>query len=215
MCTSLCVPAFADEKTEFTAEELQEIFATNKKIDGLKYFQGVARAGDGVVLNMTPIRQINGSYCGPAACCMVTTTLGLGNYSQEQMAQLLGTTDNGSSSDTIAQVLSDLLKKNGISARYQVTKTDVSDLIASAVYSLEHGYPVVVNVKEMPNYTVSTGHFIVIHGYYAAAQAGSPGISNFYVCDSHPNYWGASVLPMQTIVNACNSSLGHKFVRLA
>ena len=66
----------------------------------------------------------------------------------------------------IATVLSDLLKKNGISDKYQVTQTDVSDLIGSAVYSLEHGYPVVVNVKEMPNYVVSSGHFIVIHGYY-------------------------------------------------
>ena len=215
MCMSLCVPAFADEKIEFTAKELQEIFATNKKIDDFMCSQGITRAGDGVVLNMTPIRQINGSYCGPAACCMVTTTLGLGSYSQEQMAQLLGTTSEGSSSFMIATVLSDLLKKNGISDKYQVTQTDVSDLIGTAVYSLEHGYPVVVNVKEMPNYVVSSGHFIVIHGYYAAAQAGSSGISNFYVCDSHPTHWGASVFPMQAIVNGCNTSRGKNFVRLA
>ncbi len=213
MCMSLCVPAFADGKMSFTAEELQEIVATNKKIDNFMHSQGITRAGDFCMLNMTVIRQENERYCGPAACCMVANTLNLENLTQEAMAGRLGTQNGGTSSDQIADTLNDLLKEKGRSDRYQLTKISESSLIDSALYSLANGYPVVVNVKEMPRYTVNVGHFIVIRGYYAAAH-GDSGVSNFHICDPHYKYYGPYEYPMETIVNASKSSMYGKFVRL-
>lgn len=162
---------------------------------------------------MTAIKQQNNYYCGPATACMVAATLGLGSYTQSEMAKILGTTKKGSSSDQVAAGLNSLLENSTLSGRYKKTSTDYSNLSNSIVYSVNGGFPVVINVKVMPQYTVSVGHFIAANGY-CSGFSGSTSISDVKICDPHPDYYGAYTYSMDTIVNACTSAVGN-FCRLA
>ena len=153
---TMVTPAFAIglESTDFTRDELNEISRTNHLIENYLSTRVTTRSSDRVVLPMTVIKQQNNYYCGPATACMVAKTLGLGTYTQSNMAAIIGTTTNGSSSSGITSGLNNLLSNAGRTGRYQTTNTAYSSLTNSITYSIQNGFPIIVNVKEMPLYTV-------------------------------------------------------------
>lgn len=215
MILSIASPAFALglERTDFTQDELNEINRTNQLIEDFLLTRVPTRSSDSRVLPMTVIQQEEDYYCGPATACMVAETLGLGSYTQCKMACILKTTEDGSSSDNIAIGLNELLEEAGKTGRYQKTSTTYSNLTDSILYSIQNGFPVVVNVKEMPEYEVSVGHFVAVNGYYVAFS-GSSYTSDVFLCDPHPEYFGSYQYDMSVIVDACNSAVGN-FCRLA
>lgn len=212
---SLAAPAFALglESTDFTENALSEISHTNQLIEDFISTRTVTRSTDKKVLSMTVIKQENNYYCGPATACMCAKTLGLGTYSQKAMTDIIGTTNTGSSSDGITNGLNSLLSVAGKTGRYQKTNTANSNLPNSIIYSIQNGFPVVVNVKEMPQYTVSVGHFVAVNGYYSGFS-GSSYINNAYLCDPHPTYYGSYEYDMSIVADACNSAVGN-YCRLA
>lgn len=212
---TMVTPAFAIglESTDFTRDELNEISRTNHLIENYLSTRVTTRSSDRVVLPMTVIKQQNNYYCGPATACMVAKTLGLGTYTQSNMAAIIGTTTNGSSSSGITSGLNNLLSNAGRTGRYQTTNTAYSSLTNSITYSIQNGFPIIVNVKEMPLYTVGVGHFIAVNGYYVAFS-GSSYTTNVYLCDPHPTYYGSYQYDMSVLVDACNSAVGN-FCRLS
>lgn len=213
MCLSLCVPASASlETTDFTTQELEEINITNKKIEDALAVQASPRMIDQGSLPMTAIKQENGYYCGPATCCMVANTMGLGSYSQSRMAGIIGTTRDGSSSSGILSGMNSLFSQAGKSQRYQLTNTRNSSLASGIIYSINAGLPLILSVKQMPLYT-SSGHFIAVCAY-RSGFSGSSSVNEATICDSHPKYYGKYTYNISTLESACNSNAGN-FLRIA
>lgn len=196
------------ENVNFTQQELQDIARTNSIINNYIARLSLARSGSGKVLSMTVIQQENWFYCGPATAVMVAETLGLGTYTQKNMAKILGTTSDGSSSSNITTGLNSLLSKSSNYGRYQTTNVSKSNLSNSIVASINNDFPVVINVKDMPEYSVSVGHFIAAYGY-VSGSSGSMSINNVYICDPHPDFFGTYTYPMQKIVDTCSSGSGN------
>lgn len=222
ICLSLCIPTFADYESEqsettlesvvFSEEELEEIARTNSRIQNYMSTRVRLDSGDYARLPMSPIRQENGHFCGPATACMVAETLGLGTYTQKNMAKIIHTNDDGSSSQNICDGMNSLLSASGRSGRYQKTNMSLSNLSASILYSIQHSFPVIVNVKKMPQYEVEVGHFIAVNGF-RFAFFGSSSTSKVFLCDPHPTYCGSYTYDMTQLERACSSAVGN-FVRL-
>ena len=161
---------------------------------------------------MTVIQQENGYYCGPATCCMVANTMGLGSYSQSQMASIIGTTRDGTSSSGIRSGMNSLFSQAGKSQRYQLTNTAYSSIASGIIYSINAGLPLILSVKQMPLYT-SSGHFITVCAY-RSGFAGSSSVNEATICDPHPTYYGKYTYNISDLENACNSNAGN-FLRIA
>lgn len=204
---SIAAPVYATnlEDSHYTAEELQSIYETNSRMHNGQRYASYPLGSK--TLSMTVIQQSNNYYCGPATACMVAKTLGLGTYTQTRMASILGTTTSGTSSNQIATGLNSLLSAASRSERYQKTDTSLSDLGESIMNSIDNDAPVVVNVKEMPNYTVSVGHFIAVNGY-SYGYVGTTATNTVSICDPHynSNYCGSFTYSLSVIEQACKST---------
>ena len=72
--------------------------------------------------------------------------------------------------------------------------------------------PMIANVKDMPLYSVSVGHFILMKGYVAITDVAAP-TAYCSFNDPHPMYSGSYTnYLMSTISAACLSAVGN-FVR--
>jgi hypothetical protein len=119
--------------------------------------------------------QINGWYCGPAAARIALTTRGL-HPSQDDLANQLGTTSNGTNSaEDITRVLNAMTKTSfyhttSIPAKGP-TRQQIDQLQADVVHAISHGYGVVANIvgdaQDMNGnwYSFSGGHYIAVVGY--------------------------------------------------
>ncbi len=204
---------YSDEEHFFTDEEIECIMENNETIDDYMSMKNLSKSSGGKILPMVPIRQKGESNCGPAVACMIAKTMGLGNYTEEEMATKIGTnSETGSSSYQIKDALNKLLSEKGRSGRYEVTTTSMSNLVSSIIYSIDNDFPVVVNVKIMPEYTSRTGHFIAVNGY-SWGMSGSNAETKIRYCDSHPSYSGAKTISAEEMLAACNSN-GGTFTRL-
>ena len=143
-----------------TQEELEHISECNALIEQQLARDNLTRAIYNNYLSMSVITQENGYYCGPATACMVAKTLGLGTYTQKEMASLLGTTTSGTSGAQICNTLNSLLSKTSDTRRFQRVTISTAALETSVRSSLRNDFPLILNVKEMPNYTSGSGHFI-------------------------------------------------------
>lgn len=215
-----------DESTPLSEEALQEILETNARIEAEPY---VYRPG--AVQNSVSVRAVQQEekyYCGPACAVMAARAIGLGTYSQDEMADLLGTTRKGTSSDNICAVLNQLLKEDGRSERYQLTNSNVSGLWSSIKDSIDNGFPLIVNVSEMPKYTVE-GHFIIVTGYYYydptsgisldsddERAASDETIIDITYIDPHwdDSYYGRYTMSIDDLYTASQTSGAQKFLRL-
>lgn len=74
MCMILCVSGFSisgDEKNPvFTPEMMQQITENNQKVAAYMARKEVMRAYSSALLDIDPIEQANGYYCGPACAKM-------------------------------------------------------------------------------------------------------------------------------------------------
>ena len=150
--------------------------------------------------------QENGYYCGPATACMVAKTLGLGTYTQKEMASLLGTTTSGTSGAQICNTLNSLLSKTSDTRRFQRVTISTAALETSVRSSLRNDFPLTLNVKEMPNYTSGSGHFIAVKGYYFNT---STDFKTITICDPHPTYSGTYTYTLEEMETAVESSNGY------
>jgi hypothetical protein len=126
-------------------------------------------------LSYTYAVQITGWYCGPAAARIALTTRGL-YPSQDELADQLGTTVNGTnSSEDITRVLNAMTKTSfyhttSIPAK-GVTKQQVDQLQTDVVRAISQGYGVVTNIVGSGQdvkgnwYSYPGGHYIAVVGY--------------------------------------------------
>ena len=173
---------------------------------------GSLRAIVSKTLTMSVVKQENSYYCGPASCVMSAATLGLGTYSQSTMAAKIGCTTSGSSSDGITSGMNKLLSEKSKAGRYEKTNVSISGLPGSILYSVDKNFPVIVNVKVMPNYTVGVGHFIAAKGYSLYYDVAVQ-VYTIYFNDPHPTYYGSYSIDGGVLTTACKSNAGN-FVRL-
>jgi len=126
-------------------------------------------------LSYTYAVQMTGWYCGPAAARIALTTRGL-YPSQDELANQLGTTVNGTnSSEDITRVLNAMTKTSfyhttSIPAK-GVTKQQVDQLQADVVRAISQSYAVVTNIVGTGQdvngnwYSYPGGHYIAVVGY--------------------------------------------------
>jgi hypothetical protein len=221
MPVALAVDASLEEKP-FTAEELADIQNTNEAIEeyiNSLYNNTVLRQSPnrGVYLEVPEIKQDNGYYCGPASALMVAKYLKIvdASFTQTNMAKALGTTKDGSSSTNIVSTLNNQLSAAGKAGRYQVANTSVTNFNRSISYTLDKGYPMIMNVDKMPLYLESTGgHFIVIRGY-TSENYQKKGVEYVTIndCYNDTRYFGKFTYSYKQIEDACNSNVGN-YIRL-
>jgi Peptidase_C39 like family len=119
--------------------------------------------------------QINGWYCGPAAARIALTTRGL-RPSQDDLANQLGTTGNGTNSaEDVTRVLNAMTKTSfyhtTLIPAKGATKQQIDQLQADVVRAISHGYGMVANIvgdaQDMNGnwYSFSGGHYIAVVGY--------------------------------------------------
>ena len=189
-----------------TQEELEHISECNALIGQQLARDNLTRAIYNNYLSMSVITQENGYYCGPATACMVAKTLGLGTYTQKEMASLLGTTTSGTSGAQICNTLNSLLSKTSDTRRFQRVTISTAALETSVRSSLRIDFPLTLNVKEMPNYTSGSGHFIAVKGYYFNT---STDFKTITICDPHPTYSGTYTYTLEEMETAVESSNGY------
>jgi hypothetical protein len=202
-----------------TEDELAEIENDNEIISAYYAAKQRLRGTTTKVLSVTPVQQINTYYCGPASALMVANFLNLKTtsntaYTQSTIAQRIGTTSAGSSSSDITTGLNNILSENSMSMRYQRTTLSSAPIDTSIVYSIDHNVPLIVSVKNMPDYTSSSGHFIVVYGYSQNVSLNVVTTVIYYI-DPHYNssYYGQKTMALSQMNTACSSN-GEYYIRL-
>lgn len=205
------VPAMAsgcspEEYLPLTPEQIIDIHKTNEKIEA--YMQNrVSPLGDNFYMLSVPLyQQEKYNYCGVACTQMVLDYLTDIKYSQSTLADDIGTEEGGSSSNGIVKALNKYLG----AGTYQVTTIYESDFWDSLVYGRENGYPLVCSVKEMPSYTSTSGHFIVLTGYGYFAD-GTEAVAYNDPIDND-DYFAAGKMTLDQAIIAIDSNVG-KFIR--
>lgn len=120
---------------------------------------------------------INNYYSAPAAISMILNSLGITTYSQQQIAQKLGTLSNGTYTGyQIEHTLNSIV--NGSKYKFNwVWHSNVNDFNSvrdNITSAIEYGNPVMVNTAESPGDTYLRGHntgyalyhFGVVSAYY-------------------------------------------------
>ena len=100
-------------------------------------------------------------YCGPAAARMVLGGIGY-SVTQNEMAELLGTTVNGTNAgNNVANALNSVVEGSNYQFRWQWhTFSDVSKIKSHVLEALNYGNPVMVNTMESPGDVYLVGHNI-------------------------------------------------------
>ena len=215
-----------NQELSLNKSELVEIEQTNQKIhdyiSSLSSVQSLMRNGMtlDVSLNVPLIQQAETYYCGPASALMVAKYLKIvsSTYTQGDMANKIGTTTDGSSSNQIVTALNSLLRSAGKSTSYQRCSISTTNFNDSIIYSLNNNYPIIFSVKSMPKYYSSSGHFIAMKGFVAPLVLGTDSyrVSTVTINDCHYNdeYFGTYTYSIEDMMEACTSNLGY-YIRLA
>lgn len=189
-----------------TAEELLIIERANAYqesfITALKRSRGITNK----YFVMSLVVQENGYYCGPASAVMAAQAIGLGKYTQTQMANKIGTTESGSSGAQIKDAMNKLLSDAKNSLRYTRTNLPSTDLDYAISYSCLGGLPPILNVKEMPSYYSNSGHFVAVRGFYYNTDTNFQFVQ---VCDPHPDYYATIGMDYDEVYRAVESSNGY------
>ena len=90
--------------------------------------------------------------------------------------------------------------------RFQRVTISTAALETSVRSSLRNDFPLTLNVKEMPNYTSGSGHFIAVKGYYFNT---STDFKTITICDPHPTYSGTYTYTLEEMETAVESSNGY------
>lgn len=211
------------DETPMTSEQIESVLETNILVKDymteLSPGSGTRAAPKSQYLSVTPIQQSQTNYCGPASALMVARYLSLvsSTYTQGQMATTIGTGSDGSSSNGIVAGLNALIQSHGYSYSYQVANTSYANFSDSIIYTLDAAKPMIFSVKQMPLYYSSSGHFIVLNGYYATGSTATTyRVQTVDIIDCHWNnaYYGNHNYTYAEMLEACNSNAG-KFIRLS
>jgi hypothetical protein len=119
--------------------------------------------------------QPNGYYCGPAATRIAITALGL-YPNQDNLAQQLGTTLNGTNSAAdITRVLNSMTKTSAYHTTSipskNTTQSQTNTLQADVVRAVSGGHPVVMNIVGSgtdvngTGHSYDGGHYLTVVGY--------------------------------------------------
>jgi hypothetical protein len=140
--------------------------------------------------------QENGYYCGPAATRVALSAQGK-TYTQDEVAQKLGTTPNGT--DSINQVTSALNAELGPDRYHSVTiaaakadDTQIAQLKTDVVTAVNTGKPLVTNVAGVitdddgQTHSYKGGHYLPIVGY--ANNGDTVKIADSWDKDGNPYY---------------------------
>ena len=140
--------------------------------------------------------QENGYYCGPAATRVALSAQGK-TYTQDQVAQKLGTTPNGT--DSINQVTAALNGELGPDRYHSVTiagpkatPEQVAQLKADVVTSLSAGKPIVANIAGVVTdedgqvHSYKGGHYLPVIGY--AGNGETVRIADSWDSDGNAHY---------------------------
>ena len=140
--------------------------------------------------------QENGYYCGPAATRVALSAQGK-TYTQDEVAQKLGTTPNGT--DSINQVTSALNAELGPDRYHSVTiagpkatPEQAAQLKTDVVTAINAGKPVVTNIagvvtdQEGQTHSYKGGHYLPVVGY--AGNGDTVTIADSYDSDGKAHY---------------------------
>jgi hypothetical protein len=140
--------------------------------------------------------QENGYYCGPSATRVALSAQGK-TLTQDQVAQKLGTTPNGT--DSINQVTDALNSELGAGRYHSVTiagpkatPEQVAQLKADVVTSLSAGKPIVANIAGVVTdedgqvHSYKGGHYLPVIGY--AGNGDTVRIADSYDSDGNAHY---------------------------
>ncbi|WP_446663870.1 C39 family peptidase [Flexivirga sp. B27] len=154
-----------------------------------------AQAANWKVLPFTYQAQVNGYWCGPTATAIALSCRGI-SVSQQQMANELGTTTNGT--DWIGQVTRVLNNYVGWYETKEIpndppTQAQKDLLWHDITYNVDHGYALVANIwapannhlPGYPNYLIM--HYFTVVGY-------NPDTMQAYIADpanfgGNSQYW--------------------------
>lgn len=163
------------------------------------------RAGS-VIISIPFQTQQNNYYCGPAAARMVLGGIGY-SVTQNQMANLLGTTTNGTNAgNSVANALNAIVEGSKYQFRWQWhTYTDIATIKSHVVEALNYGNPVMVNTMESPGDVYLVGHNIgtTLYHYGVVADYFDYGNSVTY---TDPGYGRFSGFVMDQKVSITNLS---------
>jgi len=164
----------------------------------------VSSAPSSVVISIPFQTQVTDYYCGPASARMVLGGLKY-NVTQEQMASLLGTTENGTNAgDNVANALNSIVAGSKYQFRWEWhTYTDVSTIKSHVVEALAYGNPVMVNTMETPGDVYLQGHNIgtALYHYGVVADYFDNGNSVTYTDPGYGRYSGFVMDQRASITN--------------
>ena len=222
MCITLSISAIAsnvvnEDKIDFTPEEIAEQIQIDNRLRAMSEVflpKPMLRARVAFEVSIPQYQQINTYYCGPACVQMVYEGVTKdSSHDQQWFAQQLGTTTAGTSSDQIATALTRLTGGNYSVANVLSSNQDVLDVYYNIANSLEQGYPVVANIKEIPGrYSVGSGHFIAVYG----SMIETIDTLLYSYVDPHYNadYYGRWYISGSDMLSALSSNAGN-YVRVA
>lgn len=123
-----------------------------------------------VKLNVPFVTQENNYYCGPASALMLLKTIGYNNYSQSSIANIIGTTENGTGAgyNYIPKGLNSIVEKDG-KFKYSWSDhnyKDVDTIKLNIMTALSVGSPAIINTYESPGDCYIKGHNIGTELYY-------------------------------------------------
>lgn len=209
--SALATGCNADEYMPLTEEQVQQAKISNAQIDAYYTNRIMPRFSGGTILSVPLYQQETSFTCGVASARMVIKYATGTKYAESTLKSEMGVTSAGADSGQVARILNKYIG----SGSYQLTTTSNSQLWQSLVYSIDRDYPMICSVKEMPEYTSGSGHFIVLTGYtYGGSGVSAVQHVAYNDCHYNSNYFESSTMTLNETTTAINSNAG-KFIRYA
>ena len=222
MCLPLCIPVFAtgtidEDSIDFTPEEIAEQISIDNRLRAMSdtFLPNLKlRARVAWNVSVPAHKQENYYFCGPACTQMVYEGITQDTSNTQQwFATQLGTNSDGTTSRQIATTLKRLTGANYSVANVFTSNQDVMDVYYNIANSLQQGYAVVANIRQIPGrYSVGTGHFIVVYG----SMIETVDTLQYAYVDPHYNddYYGRWYISGYDMLSALSSNKGN-YIRVA
>lgn len=200
-------------------ERIREVEKTNAEIEQYMLNKSMMCSGGGNAVSITARKQTGDSYCGPACVQMVVEALTGTLYSQDTLANSMGTDSSGT---YVYAVTNELNYRIG-SGSYEYVGTWESTFGNSLVYSIDKGKPMVCHLMTgtldpYVKYCNETGickdngHFVAAYGYYGGAT-GATGSGTCYYADpsnvEDGKFFGKFSTSIESMITSINRNAGY------
>lgn len=173
-----------------------------------------SRSGSSRQLSVAGFEQERNYYCGPASVQIIMNYKRGIKPSQSSLASIMGTTTSGTNQDKMVSYLNKSENLGGNA--YVKVSTRQLALSKGVSYSIDKGYPVILNVQPvtLPGYKgyTSGGHYIVATGYSFGwtANSSSETITYFdpFRTVNNPSSFGKKTVQYSTLLTAVNNKAG-------